>query len=117
VKPAKRRELVRFLKVGFKVGERRACRALGFSRSTIRYRTQAKEQSALRIRLRDLAGTRVRWGYRRLHVLLKREGWTVNHKRVYRLYKQEDLALRIKRHRKKGTAVPPSQVDDECLQW
>jgi putative transposase len=92
--------------VGFQIGQRRACRALGFSRSTIRYRSRAKEQSALCIRLRDLAGARVRWGYRRLHVLLQREGWQINHKRVYRLYKQEGLELRIKRRRKKRAATP-----------
>jgi putative transposase len=97
---------VRFLMVGYKIGQRRACRALGFSRSTIRYRSRAKEQNPLRIRLRDLAGARVRWGYRRLHVLLQREGWKINHKRVYRLYKQEGLELRIHRRRKKRTATP-----------
>jgi putative transposase len=106
VKPVKKRELVRFLMIGFQIGQRRACRALGFSRSTIRYQSRAKEQNALRIRLRDLAGSRIRWGYRRLHVLLQREGWKINHKRVYRLYKQEGLELRIERHRKKRTAAP-----------
>jgi putative transposase len=50
----------------------------------------------LRIRIRDLAQARVRYGYRRLHVLLQREGWRVNHKRVYRLYREEGLSLRLK---------------------
>jgi putative transposase len=71
--------LVRFLQVGFKVGERRACRLLGFSRSTVRYRSRKDPQNALRIRLKDLAAVRVRWGYRRLHVVPQREGWEVNH--------------------------------------
>jgi putative transposase len=53
-----------------------------------------------------LAGARVRWGYRRLHILLRREGWKVNHKRVYRLYKQEGLDLRIRRRRRKHVATP-----------
>jgi putative transposase len=59
----------------------------------------------LRIRLRDLAGARVRWGHRRLHILLQREGLKVNQKRVYRLYKQEGLELRIKKRRNKRAAA------------
>ncbi len=64
------------------------------------------------VRLRDLAATRVRYGYRRLHVLLEREGWKVNHKRVYRLYREEGLGIRVKRQRKRVslprvTPAPP----------
>src|SRR4029450_1128852 len=69
-------------------------------RSTYRYRSVARDQTALRMRLRDLAAVRVRCGYRRLHILLQREGWRINHKRVYRLYRLEGLSLRLK-HRKK----------------
>lgn len=68
--------------------------------STRYYRSRAKDETALRIRLRDLAQVRVRYGYRRLHILLQREGWKVNHKRIYRLYTQEGLSLRIKRKKK-----------------
>lgn len=57
------------------------------------------------MRIRDLASVRVRYGYRRLHVLLRREGWLVNHKRVYRLYKQEGLSLRLKSKKKRVSAV------------
>jgi putative transposase len=63
------------------------------------------DQTALRMRLRDLAAARVRYGYRRLHVLLQREGWQVNHKRVYRLYRQEGLALRRRCRRKRASPV------------
>lgn len=56
------------------------------------------------MRIRDLAAARVRYGYRRLHVLLQREGWSVNHKRVYRLYQQEGLSLRLKTHKKRISA-------------
>lgn len=61
------------------------------------------------MRLKDLAAARVRYGYRRLHVLLMREGWVINHKRVYRLYKQEGLSLRLKTKKKRASAarVPP----------
>ena len=58
----------------------------------------------MRQRLRELAEVRRRFGYRRLQVLLAREGWQVNHKRVYRLYVEEKLALRRKRGRKLGGA-------------
>jgi putative transposase len=72
----------------------------------MRYRTRADQQVALRLRLKDLAAARVRWGYRRLHVLLGREGWKINHKRVYRLYKQEGLELRLKTRKTKRVALP-----------
>ena len=64
----------------------------------------ADEQAALRIRLRDLAQARVSYGYRRLQVLLEREGWRVNHKRVYRLYREEGLGMRPKKPRRHVTA-------------
>ena len=58
------------------------------------------------MRIRDIAATRVRYGYRRVHVLLGREGWKVNHKRVYRLYRLEGLELRPRTGKKKRAAVP-----------
>ena len=61
----------------------------------------------MRMRLKDLAQDRVSYGYRRLHFLLQREGWAVNHKRVYRLYRQEGLMLRIKK--------PKRHVSCQCL--
>ena len=92
MKPAQKRAAAQFFRVGFRVSERRACRLAGMARSSYRYRSQAADQTALRVRLRDLAAARVRYGYRRLHVLLRREGWPVNHKRTYRLYAEEGLA-------------------------
>ncbi len=82
--------------VAYRVSERRACDALGVGRSTVRYLSVKSPQEALRCRLPELAETRVAYGYRRLHVLLRREGWRVNAKRVYRLYKQEGLVMRKK---------------------
>ncbi len=87
--------------IGFKLSTRRACQLVRLNRSTQYYRSQAKDQTALRLRLRDLAAVRVGYGYRRLHVLLVREGWQVNHKRVYRLYREEGLSLRLKRKKKR----------------
>lgn len=105
MKPAQQREAVAYFWAGFKVSEWRACEVAGVPRSSCRYQSQAKDQTALRIRLRDLAGARVRYGYRRLHILLAREGWHVNHKRVFRLYRQEGLSLRLKA-RKKRVSLP-----------
>lgn len=93
--------MVTHLQHAFCVSERCACRATGFSRATQRYRSQAAPQGELRMRLKELAQARVRYGYRRLHVLLRREGWTVNAKRIYRLYRQEGLVIRPKTPRRK----------------
>ncbi len=76
------------------MSERRVCGVLSFQRSTCRYHSGADGQAALRIRLRDLAQARVSYGYRRFHILLQREGWQVNHKRVYRLYREDGLQMR-----------------------
>ena len=105
VKPAQKRAVVQFFRVGYQVSERRACQVVGIARSSYRYRSQAQDQAPLRRRLRELAAVRVRYGYRRLHVLLRREGWPVNHKRVYRLYREEGLMIRTKR-RKKRVSLP-----------
>ena len=101
--------MVPFLKIGFSLSERRACKVLGIARSSCRYRSVAQDQTALRMRLRELAAARVRYGYRRLHVLLRREGWPVNNKRVYRLYTLEGLALR-RRPKKKRVNLPRTQL-------
>ena len=88
-----RRQVVGFVRDGFGVSQRRACDALGAARSTIRY-VRRRGDDPIREPLRALAALRPRWGYRRLHILLQREGWVCNHKRVYRLYRQEQLAVR-----------------------
>lgn len=88
------------MRQGFQLSERRACRLVGIGRSSQRYVGRKDPQTALRQRLRELASVRVRFGYRRLTVLLRREGWQVNAKRVYRLYTQEGLAVRTKVRKK-----------------
>lgn len=75
--------------------------------SSQRYRSRRPREEALRQRLRELAIDRVRWGYRRLHVLLKREGVQVNHKRVYRLYREEGLAVRRRKRKRVAVARQP----------
>jgi putative transposase len=68
------------------------------------YQSRKDEQAALRMRIKDIAQVRVSYGYRRIHVMLLREGWKVNHKRVYRLYKLEGLMIRPKRPRRHVSA-------------
>ena len=80
----------------WRVSIRRACRALPVDRSTYHYRSRRAGQAELIERIKEIAATRVRYGYRRIHVLLRREGWAVNPKRVYRLYRELGLQLRIK---------------------
>jgi putative transposase len=80
-------------------------------RSTFTYRARKKEEGPLRMRLRELAEARRRYGYRRLAVLLQREGWPVNHKRIYRLYQREGLGVRTKKRKKRAShlrVVPPA---------
>jgi putative transposase len=119
VKPAQKRAVVRYFRAGFRVSERRACRVAGVARSSCRYRSRADDQAPLRLRLRDLAAARVRYGYRRLHVLLWREGWPVNHKRVYRLYREEGPGIRVKRRRKRvsGPRVLPPPATRPQERW
>jgi putative transposase len=97
------------MKASYRVSERRACRALRLPRSTIRHKSTADPQTALRMRLRDLAMSRVGYGYRRLHVLIEREGWHVNHKRVYRLYREEGLAMRRRPPRRRKACLKREQ--------
>src|SRR5215475_3693675 len=87
------------------VSQRRAARAARFCRSSLRYESRRDPLAALRRRLRELAQTRVRFGYRRLLVLMHREGWAVGKHRLYRLYTEEGLALRRKRPWRHATAV------------
>lgn len=117
--PARRRTVVRFFRVGFKVSERRACRVADVRRTTMRYRSQARDQSPLRQRIRELAAVRVRYGYRRIHILLRREGWKVNAKRVYRLYREEGLSLRLKRSKKRVSVprVTPPPAERPMERW
>jgi len=119
VKPAQQRAVVGFFRAGFRVSERRACRVAGVPRSTCRYRSVARDQAALRGRLRELAAARARYGYRRLHVLLQREGWPVNHKRIHRLYREEGLSIRVrpKRKRVSGLRAMPSRAERPQERW
>ncbi len=90
-----------YVEVEYGMSERHACRLLGLGRSTHRYRAgKAERDAGLRRRLKELAAKRMRFGYRRLTVMLVREGMAANHKRVYRLYREEGLAMRIRQRRR-----------------
>ena len=98
----------------FAFSERRACNLVAVPRSTARYRARRRrDDGPLRQRLHELAGERPRFGYRRLHVLLRREGIVVNHKRIERLYRLDDLAVR--RRGRKRVARPARGRPD--LPW
>lgn len=98
------------------LSQRRACDLVGLDRSTLRYRCRRPEDRALRERLRELAAERRRFGYRRLGWMLAREGHTINHKKLYRIYREERLMVRRRRGRKRalGTRAPmmlPSRIN------
>ncbi len=94
---------MRWLVERFKISTRRACGLIGQNRASHYYRSRKKDMSALRLRIREIAETRRRFGYRRIHVLLMREGWRVNHKCVFRLYREEGLGVRAKKRKKRGS--------------
>ncbi|TAU35301.1 IS3 family transposase [Rhizobium leguminosarum] len=96
LRPARKRKLVDTVKADWKVSIRRACSVLKIDRSLYVYKSRRGEQAELKLKIKDICQTRVRYGYRRVHILIKREGWAVNPKRIYRLYKEMDLQLRNK---------------------
>ena len=108
VTPAAKREAVALLRHRLEVSERRACTMIGICRMTVRYRSSRPDDGLLRERMKALAHERRRFGYRRLHILLRREGYAVNHKRLFRLYREERLAVRRRGGRKRamGTRAP-----------
>ena len=94
----------------FRISVQRSCRLSMLQRSVWYARSQARDQSALRQRIRDIAMNRPRFGYLRVQVMLRREGWHVNKKRVYRLYCLEGLQLRMKVKRRKRIALLRGKV-------
>ena len=102
VTPAARREAAAYLRATYEMSERRAIRVIGADRSNVRYRSTRPDDTPLRERLKALAHERRRFGYRRLHVLLRREGHAINRKRVQRLYREERLTVRRRGGRKRA---------------
>jgi len=108
VGPAARREAVAHLQAAMGLSERRACSIVGADRKMVRYRSRRPAEAALRGRLRELANERRRFGYRRLFILLRREGERSGINRIYRLYREEELTVRKRRARRRavGTRAP-----------
>lgn len=107
VGPRAQREAVRAVREEVQLSERHACGLVGMHRGSWRYRRRERDDGALRAQLREIAAERLRFGYRRLHALLRREKnpagelrWRVNHKRVYRLYREEGLAMRRRKRKR-----------------
>ena len=101
VTPTARRLAVGHVQDGFGVSQRQACSLAGLSRSTCRYRSRRPGDDEVREKLRDLAHRRPRFGYRRLGIFLRREGYRINHKKLLRLYRSEGLVLPRKRPKKR----------------
>jgi len=99
--------------------ERAACRLIGVDRSAVRYERADGGDAELRKRLRELAGQRRRFGYRRLAILLRREGTAVNLKRIWRLYREERLSVRRRGGRKRalGTRAPMTVPQGADQRW
>ncbi|MEL6226970.1 MAG: IS3 family transposase, partial [Pseudomonadota bacterium] len=99
--------------------QRRACALIGLAPKTYRYRSKRSDDADLRTRLKDLANERRRFGYRRLHMLLRREGMTVNHKRLFRIYREERLTVRKRGGRKRalGTRAPMTIPQGANQRW
>jgi len=119
LKPRDQRALARLAQTTYQVSEHWASRLWPMARASLRYQGHRDPQVALRMRLREVAASRVRFGYRRLTVLLRRDGWRVNAKRIYRLYTDEGLTVRTK-HRTKAAGrhrVPQAVATAQDQRW
>ena len=103
MKPAARRVAADYLQADYHVGVTRACGLVQISRSSYSYQSCREDDGALRTALREKAQQRKRWGYRRLQVLLQRDGHMDNHKRIYRIYQEEGLQVRKRRRKRART--------------
>lgn len=119
VTPAVERQAVAHLTQAFEVSQRRACQTIEVPRSSMRYQSRRPVEVELRRSLRKLANERRRFGYRRLHQMLKREGWDVSLKKVRRLYTEEKLQVRRRKGRKKaqGVRVPAPIPQGPNQRW
>ena len=108
VTPAAEREAAAHLVQMQGMSQRRACEVIGADRTTVRYRSRRPDDGAVRTRMRELAAERRRFGYRRLHVLLRLEGYVVNRKKTQRLYREEGLMVRRRRGRRRATGMRAS---------
>jgi putative transposase len=104
LKPGRLRDLVRGMCSEWAVSIRRACGALCFDRSTLDYQSRRADQAPVKRRIKEICESRVRYGYRRVHVLLRREGWEINMKKTWRIYDELGLKLRNKHPKRRVKA-------------
>ena len=105
-----RRRLVQKLIDEYRVSIKRAAAVCLLARSLVYYKAHGRDDRAVRQRIKEIAATRVRYGMARIHVLLRREGWCDNHKRVRRIYREEGLNLRLRRPRRNKAARQRSET-------
>ncbi len=119
MRPCQRCRLARWAQEAYQIGARRSARLVKLPWATLQYKSRKKPQEPLRRRLREIAATHVRYGYRRLTVLLRREGWNINAKRVYRLYDEENLKVRSVERKKiaRRQRVPQGQARGPNQCW
>ena len=119
VTPAVKRQAVAHLCASYEVSQRRACNLIGADRTSMRYCSRRPDDAALRARLRELAAERRRFGYRRLQILLRREGTRMNHKKLRRLYREERLQVRRRGGRKRalGMRAPLASPQGPNQRW
>ena len=110
VTPGAKREAVAHLCEAHQVSQRRACSVLDVDRSSVRYRSVRPDDAALRKAMKAVAAERRRFGYRRVHVMLERQGWQVNQKKLRRLYREEKLQVRKRGGRKTGARDAQTDV-------
>ena len=113
VTPRAKRRVVGVMREEFRRSQRRSCRLVGLWRSSCRYRSRRAGDEGVLERLRELGARHPRWGYRTLEVLLRREGLVINHKRVFRLYREAGLKLPRKRPRR-GPRPRPQKLEPAC---
>lgn len=119
VTPVARRQAVAHLCSSFEVSQRRACEVIGADRSSVRYRSLRPDDATIRVRLRELASVRRRFGYRRLLLMIRGEGVLINHKKLRRLYAEERLQVRRRGGRKRalGTRAPMAWLQGPNQRW
>jgi len=119
VKPAHRRALAHHMVDAYRCSKRRAVHLVGLSRSYFYYQPHPRDDRAERARIREIAETRIRFGVWRIHTLMRREGWPINHKKTHRIYCEEGLNLRRRRPRRRVAAAhrmerPELSTINEC---
>ncbi|MBW3636487.1 MAG: IS3 family transposase, partial [Armatimonadetes bacterium] len=119
VKPAAKKQVAGYIQEEHKLSRRRSCVLVGIPTCTTRYQSRKADETPVRARLKELAQQRPRFGYRRLGVLLRREGHHINLKRVLRLYREENLKLRARKRKRVASAlrVKPQEVTQVNQIW